>query len=121
MLDKLLSPLSINFAVSKQIKHSIKNAQLLENFIAINKSQSHSKKFKTGVNIVFVGRLSFEKEPDVSCRLAGNMQQDLNVKFHIFGDRPIKDELPNLHNLEYHGLVERNTIWKKIDVLLIRS
>jgi hypothetical protein len=120
-LDKLLSPLSINFAVSKQIKHSIKNAQLLENFIAINKPQSHTNKFKTVINIGFVGRLSFEKGPDIFCRLAGNMQQDLNVKFHIFGDGPLKGELPNLHNLEYHGLVERNTIWKKIDVLLICS
>ena len=121
-LDKLLSPLSTNFAVSEQIKASLKNATLLENFIAINSSNSHFNRCdKKTLNIGFVGRLSFEKGPDIFCRLAENMQQDLDIKFHIFGDGPLKGEVPNLHNLQYHGLVERNDIWSKIDVLLICS
>ena len=119
-LDQWLSSLSINFAVSNKIKNTISNVKLLENFISLpapSKPVIHTSTIKIG----FVGRLSYEKGPDIFFQLAENMKQSNNVEFHIFGDGPLKNKIPVINNLHYHGLTERNNIWNQIDVLLICS
>jgi glycosyltransferase involved in cell wall biosynthesis len=122
-IDKKLSSLSLNFAVSDLIKQQICNATLLENFISLRcppiakQHDYHSSPLRVG----FVGRLSFEKGPDIFCELAQSMQNNTHVEFHVFGDGPIKHELPAAPNLNLHGLVKRDEIWHKIDVLLICS
>ncbi|WP_237707113.1 glycosyltransferase [Pseudoalteromonas sp. BSi20652] len=69
----------------------------------------------------FVGRLSFEKGPDIFFQLAKNMQNNHDIKFHVFGEGPLENEIPNIRNLHYHGLTDRRDIWEQIDVLLICS
>ena len=119
-LDLWLSGLSTNFAVSEKISKTIKNAQLLENFIAITEPPS-TDFAQLVLRIGFVGRLSYEKGPDIFYELAESMQTNKQVKFHLFGDGPMRDRIPPLDNLHYHGLTPRDDIWQHLDVLLICS
>ena len=119
-LDLWLSCLSTNFAVSEQISKTIKNATLLENFIDIKEPPTVNF-FSSPLRIGFVGRLSYEKAPDIFYTLAESMQNSNNVMFHLFGDGPMRNTIPQLENLHYHGLTNRDDIWHQIDVLLICS
>lgn len=119
-LDLWLSWLSTNFAVSEKISKTIKNAQLLENFIAI--TEPPSTNFAQPVlKIGFVGRLSYEKGPDIFYALAQNMLINQQVEFHLFGDGPMRNAIPQINNLHYHGLTNRDAIWQHVDALLICS
>jgi len=120
-IDKLLSPLSTNFAVSNEIGNKIHSAELLENFISINEPLAKKQQFGSIVRVGFVGRLSHEKGPDIFTQVAKAMANNTKVEFHIFGDGPLKNELPTLPNLNFHGLTKRDQIWHQIDVLLISS
>ncbi|PLT24031.1 MULTISPECIES: glycosyltransferase family 4 protein [unclassified Pseudoalteromonas] len=119
-IDKLLSFLSINFAVSDNIAKSIKNSTLLENFISIP-SETKPKQITKALKVGFVGRLSHEKGPDIFCKLSSMMQADARIQFHVFGDGPLKNDVTNSQNIKYHGLTNRNNIWEHLDVLLICS
>ncbi|MBE0358887.1 glycosyltransferase [Pseudoalteromonas aliena] len=121
-LDRWLCALSTNFAVSNKIKDTLRNAHLMENFISLQ----HTKyippnNLNKPMRIGFVGRLSFEKGPDIFFQLAKNMQQNKGVEFHVFGQGPLQSDIPVLNNLLYHGLTDRGAIWEKIDALLICS
>lgn len=119
-LDVWLSILSTNFAVSRKIKKTIYNATLLENFIDMPKEVPPIE-IRSHLRIGFVGRLSYEKAPDIFFSLANNMKNNPNVSFHLFGDGPMKKDIPKISNLQYYGLAKRDDIWHKIDVLLICS
>jgi len=119
-IDKLLSCLSTNFAVSNDIAKSIKNSTLLENFISIP-IQKKPKQITKALKVGYVGRLSYEKGPDIFCKLSSLMQGDTRVEFHVFGDGPMKEGVINCKNIKYHGLTNRNNIWQHLDVLLICS
>lgn len=119
-LDIWLSRFSTNFAVSDKIKDTLHNATLLENFIDLPLIKPQHKPNEP-LRVGFVGRLSYEKAPDIFFSLANNMQDNLNVNFHLFGDGPMKGSIPKLNNLQYYGLAKRDDIWHKIDVLLICS
>ena len=119
-LDLWLSRLSTNFAVSEKIIKTITNAQLLENFIAITEPPS-TDFAQPLLRIGFVGRLSYEKGPDIFYELAESMQTNKQVQFHLFGDGPMRDRIPQLNNLNYHGLTPRDDIWQHLDALLICS
>lgn len=121
-LDQWLSPLSTNFAVSDKIKKTLKNAYLLENFISLPSSKKHFTNILTNpMRVGFVGRLSFEKGPDIFFQLAKNMQQISDITFHVFGAGPLENQVPSIKNLQYHGLTARSKIWEHIDILLICS
>jgi hypothetical protein len=119
-LDLWLSRLSTNFAVSEKIIKTITNAQLLENFIAITEPPS-TDFAQPLLRIGFVGRLSYEKGPDIFYELAESMLTNKQVQFHLFGDGPMRDRIPQLNNLNYHGLTPRDDIWQHLDALLICS
>lgn len=120
-LDKLTSSLSVNFAVSDQIAKTISNATILDNFVSPKEFNyiSPSEKIKIG----FVGRLSFEKGPDIFIQVAQQFINNDIFSFHIYGDGPmmqqLKDRAPN--NVTFHGHQESKSIWMNIDVFMISS
>ena len=119
-LDRLTARFSPCICVSEQIKKSANlNAQVIENFVELPKMF-----FKTTVpatQIAFVGRLSFEKGPDVFLRLARKLPQ---YNFSIYGDGPMLGEINTAatDNITLMGHVtSMNPHWPKINLLCITS
>lgn len=121
LLDKFTSFLSINFAVSDQIARTISNATVLDNFVSPKEFNyiSPSEKIKIG----FVGRLSFEKGPDIFIQVAQQFINNDVFSFHIYGDGPMRRQLEENapRNVNFHGHQDAKTIWLNIDVLMISS
>jgi len=119
-LDRITSHLSHCICVSKQIKQSANlSADVIENFVELP-----TKLFQTtrpATQIAFVGRLSFEKGPDVFVRLAKQLPQ---CSFSIYGDGPMSEEIgiTATDNVTMVGHVtSMNPHWSKINVLCITS
>jgi len=119
-LDRLTARSSPCICVSKQIKQSANlSGEVIENFVELP-----GKSFTTtspSTQIAFVGRLSFEKGPDVFTRLAKKLPQ---YSFSIYGDGPMLDEIntATTDNLTMMGHVtSMNPHWSKISLLCITS
>ncbi len=119
-LDCLTSNLSTCICVSEQIKESAHiSAEVIENFVIlpaklVNKSTSASQ-------IAFVGRLSFEKGPDVFIRIAKKLPQ---YHFSIYGDGPMSAEISAKATKNVHlagHVTSMNPFWEKIKYLCITS
>ncbi|MDP4985536.1 glycosyltransferase family 4 protein [Pseudoalteromonas tunicata] len=119
LLDRLLSCLSINFAVSEQIAKKINQAQVLHNFIT--PKNLVIKPLGTPIKIGFVGRLSYEKGPDIFSKLAHSCQENTQFEFHLYGDGPMKQTLKPTSNLVIHGQQNAADIWPFLDVLVVSS
>ncbi|MCF2914832.1 glycosyltransferase family 4 protein [Pseudoalteromonas sp. Cn5-37] len=119
-LDKLLSYFSFNFAVSDILSKQIYKAELLENFISLNNKSKHSINIeREPINVGFVGRLSYEKAPDIFIETAKQFSSEY-LNFHMFGDGPMASEL-DLTAITYHGQCEPEQIWPHLDVLVVCS
>lgn len=73
-------------------------------------------------SVAFVGRLSFEKGPDLFGELAKSLQGQ--SRFHIYGDGPMRAELEAKYGayVTFHGMVtDMATVWPKVGLLLITS
>jgi len=118
-LDALSSRLSSCICVSEKIKKSVNSsAEVIENFVEIPKKNICKKLSK---QIAFVGRLSFEKGPDIFLRLAKHLPQ---FNFCIYGDGPMLTEISNLAsaNIKFLGRVKSmDPHWPKINLLCITS
>ncbi len=119
-LDRMTAHSSPCICVSKEIKNSAKlNAEVIENFVELPTST-----FKTTTpakQVAFVGRLSFEKGPDVFLRLAKQLPQ---YNFSMYGDGPMLGEISAAatNNLTLMGQVtSMNPHWPKISLLCITS
>lgn len=119
-IDNITSHFSPCICVSEQIKKSANlSAEVIENFVEIPAKTLKTNQSTT--QIAFVGRLSFEKGPDVFLRLAKRLPQ---YTFSIYGDGPMLDEISTTvtNNVELAGHVtSMNPHWPKINLLCITS
>lgn len=110
--------------VSEQIKQSANlTAEVIENFVELP-SKLSTTLFETptsATQVAFVGRLSYEKGPDVFIRLAKQLPQ---YDFSIYGSGPMLEEIStaatNNVTLEGH-VMSMNPHWSKISLLCITS
>ena len=110
--------------VSEQIKKSASlTAEVIENFVELPR-KSATKLFTTtapATQITFVGRLSYEKGPDVFLRLAKQLPQ---FDFSIFGSGPMLEEIDvtATDNVTMEGHVtSMNPHWSQVSLLCITS
>ena len=102
-------------AVSDEIaRHLPVNAKVLRNFVDV-KLHNHQ-----GRDIAFVGRLSFEKGPDILLDIAKIFPDQ---QFHIYGDGPMRAQLEQsaTNNVVFHGRVDMKQHWPQIGLLLMPS
>lgn len=106
--------------VSKQIKKSANlTAEVIENFVELPEQALTETTLAT--QIAFVGRLSFEKGPDLFLHLAEQLPQ---YKFSIYGNGPMLKEISTsaTDNVKLMGHVNSmNSHWPKIKFLCITS
>ncbi|MGL1956920.1 MAG: glycosyltransferase family 4 protein [Colwellia sp.] len=119
-IDQITAHFSPCICVSEEIKKSANlTADVIQNFVEL---PSHL--FKAAVpatQVAFVGRLSFEKGPDVFIRLAKQLPQ---YDFSIYGDGPMLEEISAnaTNNVELVGHVTSMIPhWPKINLLCITS
>ncbi len=116
-LDQLTSFLSKPISVSEQILKTLsKHAVQINNFVSIPRAS----KPKNRKHVAFVGRLSYEKGPDVFCEIARNLP---NFDFDIFGNGPLHEQLTQTAppNVTFHGQQVMEKHWDKIDLLCMPS
>ncbi len=105
------------FSVSKNISNKIpRKNEVIKNFIDVDGcSRSH------GSQIAFVGRLSYEKGPDLFSELS---QKNRIHDFHMYGGGPMDKEIEmgKPKNLFLHGSQnDMDRVWEKIAVLIVPS
>lgn len=104
-------------AVSQEISSRIPSKNIvMDNFV--NRDE-YSR--SAGQEIAFVGRLSFEKGPDIFLNLAAQFPQRA---FHIYGNGPMLEELKQCAtpNVVFHGQQsDMTSVWKRIGLLVISS
>lgn len=121
--DRVTSRLSTNIAVSPDIAKRLSSpVTLMNNFIEIPKTIETTKgRLKKNRKIAFVGRLSYEKGPDLFLHLAKH-QPDL--PFTIYGGGSMLEALKAIktNNIRFAGLVSRmDQYWTNISLLCITS
>lgn len=106
--------------VSEQIKQSANlTAEVIENFVEL--PAKLLKINAPATQIAFVGRLSYEKGPDVFIRLAKKLPQ---YTFALYGNGPMLEEInaAATDNVTLAGHVRSmNSHWSKISLLCITS
>ncbi|OUR61538.1 hypothetical protein A9Q74_08700 [Colwellia sp. 39_35_sub15_T18] len=119
-IDCLTAQFSTCICVSEQIKKTANlTADVIQNFVELP-----TQLFKTteqSTQVAFVGRLSFEKGPDVFLRLAKQLPQ---YTFSIYGDGPMLAEInaTATNNVKLVGHVtSMKPYWAKINLLCITS
>lgn len=105
------------FTVSPQISDRLAPpSEVMDNFIDLNKVP-----ISYGEQVAFVGRLSWEKGPDLFCSLGDKLPQ---TNFHVFGQGPMSRQLESKSpaNIHFHGLQPQMDIcWQKIGLLVMPS
>ena len=118
-LDELTSPLSVNIGVSEEIcKRNIHSIAHISNFIATTNTPLTSS---CGQYIAFVGRLSYEKGPDLFLQLAKHQP---NLPFRLYGTGPMEISLreQQVANVEFMGQAQNmDEHWHNIGLLCITS
>ena len=73
-------------------------------------------------NVVFVGRLSAEKGPDIFCEIA--QRNAGHAQFHVYGDGPMRAQLEARYGriVRFHGHVaDVGAVWREAGLLMITS
>lgn len=115
-LDELSAQLSQQvISVSPEIRQRLGcPSTLIPNFVAMDNTP-----LSTGKQVAFVGRLSYEKGPDlfanITARLSGEHQT------HVYGDGVMRAELEHDKHLQFHGNVPMERHWHNIGLLCITS
>lgn len=119
-LDEALAVLSSPISVSAQIAARLPWASaLIPNFVSLPPDGCDAPLPR---RIVFVGRLSAEKGPDIFCEIA--RRNASLAEFHIYGDGPMRASLEAEYGGEahFHGHVANvDKIWRDAGLLLIAS
>lgn len=117
LLDQLTSIISENIAVSDEIaKRHIHSPYRINNFVEVPEHQPSS-----GKAIAFVGRLTYEKGPDLFLQLAKH--QPL-LPFRLYGSGPMEESLQKqqVSNVMFMGQVpSMESHWREIGLLCITS
>lgn len=119
-LDEVTSFLSTRICVSEAIANRLPYASVLvENFIDCGAQGSEP----AGQDAAFVGRLSYEKGPDIFCEVATRLNQEHPGQFHVFGDGPMKESLQaDASAPTFHGAVDNlSERLKDIKILVMPS
>ena len=131
-IDRMTAYSSPCICVSEQIKQSANlTAEVIQNFVELPKNSPRkaprklsTKPVKTNTapsQVAFVGRLSYEKGPDVFIRLAEQLPE---YNFSIYGSGPMLEEISTAAtgNVTLEGQVKSmNPHWPKISLLCITS
>ena len=117
-LDYLTANLGVAIAVSSDIQRRIVGgAHLIKNFVPV----APQKTERTSSIVAFVGRLSYEKGPDIFCELAQLLP---DMEFEIYGDGPMRAMLEERFGarVRFHGRVNRmDDQWERIGLLCMPS
>ena len=117
-LDEWSGLLAGRIAVSEDIRTRLPfRAVLVENFIDV---PEHTPA-PPGPRIVFAGRLTPEKGPDLFCALA---RAAYGGDWHMFGDGPMgaRLEAENARDITFHGFTsDPETIWRDAGLLVMPS
>jgi glycosyltransferase involved in cell wall biosynthesis len=87
-----------------------------------NQISTHNTVTQKPLAIGFVGRLSYEKGPDIFCEIANRVTP--NIPFHIFGDGIMRAELEEHYKnrVIFHGVATNmSEVWPHIGLLLMPS
>jgi glycosyltransferase involved in cell wall biosynthesis len=123
LVDEWTGFLSGRIAVSEMIRARLPfDAALLENFVDVPEQPPVA----TGTRIVFVGRLTPEKGPDLFCELARATQTERAsaCEWHLFGDGPMRNALAAdyARHVTFHGFVsDMEAIWRDAGLLVMTS
>jgi glycosyltransferase involved in cell wall biosynthesis len=109
--------------LSKLSLHMIPNGIDTSNLVKAKHEYTHDFK-----NIVFIGRLSREKGPDIFLKVAKELEK-LPIKFHLIGDGLMKSSLEEFalkfglqQKIIFHGWLDNIfPILKQMDALLVTS
>ena len=119
-IDLLSSYFSDRIAVSQAVASTLPApTKILNNFVSTPTRIISDTKI--GGAIAFVGRLSYEKSPDIFIQLAAHFPLQ---QFDIYGDGPMRESLQEQagSNVHFHGAVDSmDPYWPKIDLLCIPS
>lgn len=118
-LNGITSFLSINFAVSDEIRSRLPfHCALLNNFIHTIPSLSSRHRHDV-LQVGFVGRLCDVKGLDRYLALSKDCGM---VKFHVFGDGECRDLFSHYPDVKWHGAVKNMmSYWNELDLLVIPS
>ncbi|WP_419810856.1 glycosyltransferase family 4 protein [Bacterioplanoides sp.] len=132
-VDRLTAGLSFNIAVSQSIaKQLLNNCQVIPNFIQLhdikNRQVETTPSTTQATEVAYVGRLSFEKGPDVFAQITQQLStqqpslRPLNTPICMYGDGPMLNELKRKYShIHYYGHVNMKDYWQYIRVLVISS
>jgi glycosyltransferase involved in cell wall biosynthesis len=118
-LDRVTAGYGRNIAVSREIQQDLPpDTALIANFVKLPALPERS--FAAGRQIAFVGRLSYEKGPDLFCRLAASMPDHDWV---VYGDGPMRAELQEqFPSIRFVGRVAgMDNHWADIGLLVMPS
>lgn len=119
-LDEALAFLARPISVSEEIARRLPwDSTLISNFVPAPVSPCSGPLPR---NVIFVGRLSAEKGPDIFCEIAQRMAS--RAQFHVYGDGPMRAELEALHGgvVRFHGHVaDVGAVWREAGLLMITS
>lgn len=118
VIDKFTSFLSLNIAVNQMISKSLKKCKVISNFVnSVDKKRLH-KELNTRKTIAFVGRLSYEKGPD----LFAEITKDIEHPVTVFGDGPMMVSLKSQYShIEFKGMCDMDEYWQDIRVVIMPS
>lgn len=118
VIDKLTSFLSLNIAVNQIISKSLKKCMVISNFVdSVDKSRLHEE-LNARKTIAFVGRLSYEKGPDLFAEITKNIEHPITV----FGDGPMMIGLKSQYShIEFKGMCDMDEYWQNIRVVIMPS
>jgi glycosyltransferase involved in cell wall biosynthesis len=119
-IDEWSSFLGGRIAVNQIITDKMPfKTQVIRNFI-FNKTQEANTQKPLAIG--FVGRLSYEKGPDIFCEIANRVTP--NIPFHVFGDGIMRAELEKKYKnrVIFHGVATNmSEVWPHIGLLLMPS
>ncbi len=77
---------------------------------------------KSYFNISFIGRLEKENDPQLFLDISKLNKKSKNLKFNIFGDGSLKNDLrKNSINIKFWGWEKKEKIYKNTDITIITS
>lgn len=120
-IDSWTSFLAPRIAVSQAIADALPfRAEVVRNFVTPAPAMR-----RTPLNrrLVFAGRLSHEKGPDLFCRLAAAIP-DRSVQWDMYGDGPMRDRLEadHAHRVAFHGFTNAmGAVLEKASALVMTS
>lgn len=100
-------------------------SRIVHNGVPISSESPLVHQLAQPLRVGFVGRLSFEKDPELFCKVAQlAKRQNLDWEFHIYGDGSLASSLQQQYgsSIFLHGTVaDVDTLFRSIDILLITS